>query len=81
MQSATSDKPQTDPIEKSLKLREKEGNLQSVVKNAKQPEESVFKLKLKGAIPELKSKPVDPTNKGTAASASVAANVSDPSKS
>lgn len=42
-----------DLIEKALKLREKEGSLQSVVKSAKAPEEQVFKLKLKGSIPEL----------------------------
>jgi hypothetical protein len=42
----------SDPIEKSLKIREKEGNIQSVVKPAKPTEEAVFKLKVKGQIPE-----------------------------
>lgn len=40
---------QADPIEKSLKTREKEGSIQSVVKSAKSTaEETVYKLKLKG---------------------------------
>lgn len=43
-------------------MREKEGNLQSVVKSTKPTtEESVFKLKQKGQIPELQSNPKQET--------------------
>lgn len=59
------EKPIVDPIEKSLKLREKDGNIQNVVKSAKSEEDTtVFKLKLKGSIPELQQKKVDPTMVG-----------------
>lgn len=43
-------------------MREKEGNnLHHVIKAAKPADEKVFKLKLKGAIPELQTKKADPT--------------------
>ena len=62
------EKPMVDPIDKSLQVRIKAGNVQQTVKDDKNKggDDTVFKLKLKGAIPALKEAKKDPTNKGNA---------------
>lgn len=56
-------KPKPDPIDKSLSLRLAQAgkSYTNVVKSQKPLEETVFKLKLNGSIPEPKEPPKDPT--------------------
>ena len=64
----TDDKPQADPIDKSLKSRVKDGKFShmTTIKEAKQAEPDVFKFKLKGGQPELAQPKKDPSTVASA---------------